>query len=244
MRFSIVLLQIAVAMAFWEEAVEVRGQAVENYYFNTFAGQSSPLIPDGNASGISDTRSISGSAITSISKIKVTLDLSGETSNGANIGFNGDLYAYIRHDSGFSVLLNRPGRTSGNLAGYSDGGLNVVFEAGGANGDIHNYGTLPSNGSIWEPDARATDPSSVLDTDARTAGLDSFQGLGADGTWTLYLADLDSGGLTRIDGWGVEITPVPEPRGILLATGVVMGVFAGFRRLKRKSKDPCHSGGR
>ena len=67
-------------------------------------------IPDGSLSGISDTRTVSLPDYTSITNLQVRLAISG--------GFNGDFYAYLTHGAGFSVLLNRPGRTVANPIGY------------------------------------------------------------------------------------------------------------------------------
>ena len=66
-------------------------------------------------------------------------------------------------------------------------------------GDIHMYRTssafisdAPLSG-IWQPDGRKVDPADVLDTDPRAAMLSSFANLNANGQWTLFLADLNSG---------------------------------------------------
>src|SRR5262245_27628210 len=95
------------------------------------------LIPDGNASGRHDVRTIS-SAIGNLGSVRVKLELVGE--------FNGDLYAYLRHIQGgatnFCVLLNRVGRTSADSAGYGDAGLNIILADTGALGDIHLYRSI------------------------------------------------------------------------------------------------------
>ena len=113
----------------------LQGQIIETQTFTT-----NRVVPDGNASGLHDVRSVS-SSIGSITSVKVNLKVNGE--------FNGDLYGYVRHSSGFSVLLNRPGRTAANPAGYDDSGLNVTFASGAANGDIHTYRSVstPAAGS-------------------------------------------------------------------------------------------------
>src|SRR5688572_4200414 len=86
-------------------------------------------VPDGNTTGWADTRTISGLA-EEISDVNVTLNVSG--------GYNGDLYVYLQHDSGFSVLLNRVGRTTTTPFGYGDAGLNVTFNDDAAQTtDIH-----------------------------------------------------------------------------------------------------------
>ena len=103
----------------------LEAQTIESYTFTT-----NRLVPDGNAAGISDVQNVS-SAIGAISSLKVRLKITGE--------FNGDLFAYLRHSSGYTVLLNRPGKTSDNDYGYADSGLDVVFQAGCLNGDVHHY---------------------------------------------------------------------------------------------------------
>src|SRR5262245_16570093 len=101
---SIVSLLMTVA------GLSLQAQVVENYRFTTFSDDASLSIPDGLATGVSDTRTINGSVIAEISSITVDLDISGQ--------FNGDLYGYLQHDAGFSVLLNSAGRTLSAFAGY------------------------------------------------------------------------------------------------------------------------------
>jgi len=159
-------------------AVTAHAQNFETYTFTTFGGQPSLAIADGTASGVSDLRRLS-SSITSIGSLTVSLNISGE--------FNGDLYAYLRHgDSGFSILLNRPGRTADSPSGYGDSGLNITL-SDFATRDIHSYRAVvtPAAGSpltgTWQPDGRNVDPSMVLDSTARTATLSSFAGLSGSG---------------------------------------------------------------
>jgi hypothetical protein len=81
------------------------------------------MISDANPGGWSDTRTISGwSAGYTITDVKLTLNLSG--------GYNGDLYAYLAHDSGFAVLLNRVGRTGSDPYGYGNTGMWLALRAG------------------------------------------------------------------------------------------------------------------
>ena len=91
----------------------LQGQITETHAFTT-----TRVVPDGNASGLQDVRNIS-SAIAQISRVQVRLKI--------NSDFMGDLYAYVRHSSGFCVLLNRPGKTASNAAGTDDSGLDVTF---------------------------------------------------------------------------------------------------------------------
>src|SRR5437870_2588774 len=89
----------AVAIGLLVQIAAVRGALTSESY--SFSGVNL-AIPDGNAAGASDVRTIS-SEVASITSVSVTLGISS--------GFNGDLYVYLRHSSGLSILLNRVGRT-------------------------------------------------------------------------------------------------------------------------------------
>jgi subtilisin-like proprotein convertase family protein len=186
-------------------------------------------IPSGNASGISLTPTVSP-GIASITSVRVSLDISSDS--------NGSLYAYLSHNGSLSVLLNRTGRTAGNLAGYDNNGFNVTFDDSLINRDIHVYNTIapPSVGSSltgsWQTDARNLDPDQVLNTSSRNASLAVFQGLNADGAWTLFVAGLESGGTTTLNGWSMEITgaAVPESQDFSWAAGLLLLGFAAFRK--------------
>ena len=86
-------------------------------------------------------------------------------------------------DTGFAVLLNRPGRSLSTPDGSPTVGMNITFEDS-AFSDIHT--AIPmSGGSVsgtYQPDGRNIDPHDVLNTDARTAMLSSFNGLDGNGT--------------------------------------------------------------
>jgi len=208
---------------------------------------SAPLnlaIPDQSNTGLAQTLAVPDSFV--LGSVSVSLNLSvpaGET------GWLGDLYAYVQHDTGLAVLLNRPGRNTGNLAGYADSqSASLTFSDTAANGDIHSYRltlngdetialTSPLTGT-WQPDGRATDPGSALTDDARTATLTGFNGLNANGTWTLFVADLSTGGRFQLDSWELQATPVPEPAWFGLAFG---GLLAGLACWRRRSRcRPLH----
>ncbi|SPE59113.1 conserved exported hypothetical protein [Verrucomicrobia bacterium] len=181
----------------------IQAQTTETYTFTT-----NRLVPDGNTSGLSEVHSLN-SAIGTIGSVTVALKITGE--------FNGDLYGYLRHASGFTVLLNRPGKTATNLFGYADSGLDVIFQTGAANGDIHVYQSLvtPAPGlpltGAWQPDGRDVDPTNVTDTSVQSTSLTNFNGLNAAGQWTLYLADLNSGGTNLLTEWSLNITGAAYP---------------------------------
>src|SRR5580698_1840488 len=122
--FRLAILMALVAMA---PLPHLEAQTTETYTFTT-----NRLVPDGNPSGLSDVR-VLNSAIANITSMTVHLKTTGE--------FNGDLYGYLVHSNGFTVLLNRPGKTASNPYGYADSGFDVTFQDGAANGDIHLYET-------------------------------------------------------------------------------------------------------
>lgn len=184
------------------------------------------VVPDGNPSGAVDVRSVT-SDITSIDSVTVTLSMTGT--------YNGDLYVTLQHGSGFTVLLNRPGK-NGAGGGYDDDGINATFSAGAA-GDIHTYQNTvtPSPGSpltgTWQPDARVADPDSVTFASPRSALLSSFNGNAASGDWTLFVSDLNGGDPHTLQSWSITVTgiSVPESGSFLLAASG-LALTTAFRR--------------
>lgn len=186
----------------------------------------STAIPDNSPIGLSVTRSVV-STITSITEVRVNLDLEG--------GWSGDLFGYLVHASGFSVLLNRPGRTAADSSGSAANRLFITLADAGA-ADVHT--AIPAAGfvtGIFQPDARNVDPSTTTDTDLRTAHLSSFNGLNANGDWTLFLADVAAGDTMTLNSWSISITGVPEPSVALLG---VAGLSVGL--LRRRQDTPPH----
>ena len=186
-------------------------------------------IPDGNPSGLANVQNFA-TGIALITDLEVRLKIAA-TPDAEPLAFNGDLYVYLSHGPGFSVLLNRMGRTLAAPFGYDDNGLDILLDDEALNGDVHTYRTVtaPTPGQpltgTWSPDARATDPNLVLNTDTRTALLDSFNGLGASGDWTLFVADLSTGEEHRLNEWSLTISGevVPEPASAaLLALGALL----------------------
>jgi len=204
--------------------------ALYQYNFNSgFANGGA--VPDANVNGWSDTRTISDITIPAptILDVNVTLNISG--------GYNGDLYVYLAHSSGFSVLMNRVGRTSGNSFGYGDTGFNVTLDDEAATTtDIHSYQTvsysLNGNGQLtgdWRPDGRNTDPTTVLDSDGRASLLTVFNGMDPNGNWTLFVADLSSGASSTVVDWGLFIQAVPEPKYYALYCALGLLAISGVR---------------
>ena len=180
-------------------------------------------IPDNNDIGLSDTRTVSLIELDEIIALTLEVNLTG--------GWNGDLYAHLVHDSGFSVLLNRPGRSVSTPEGSPTGAMSVVFDDAAAV-DIHT-GIPLSGGSVsgsWQPDARTADPLLVLDSSPRSAYLSGFNGLNPNGSWTLFVADQSSGFTSTLQSWSLTITAVPEPTSALLMLLAGSGIMRRHRR--------------
>jgi len=200
---SIGTIQSMLLMATIVLARPAEAQVTETFSFTNV----NRAIPDGNPGGMAEFRTLT-SSIVDIGSVTVKLHIQGN--------FNGDLYGYLSHGSGFSVLLNRPGRTAANPLGYDDSGFDVTLEDGAAS-DIHLYrlAVTPGPGTpltgAWQPDARAVDPAVVEDTSARNRFLGEFAGLDVNGEWVLFLLDEESGGTNVLVSWELEITGLASP---------------------------------
>jgi len=178
----------------------------------------SQIIPDNNASGVAFAFNISAGGPLVITDVTVDLNIAG--------GWNGDLYAYLSHGSGFSVLLNRIGSTAGNPGGSGVSGMNVEFSDGYLT-DIHSALTNPLTGN-FAPDGRFVNPFNAVDTDPRSAFLGSFNGLDPNGSWTLFIGDFSPISTSTVQSWTVTVgTTVPEPGSAALA-GLALAL--GFAR--------------
>lgn len=203
----------------------VQGQTLTNVSFTSV----NQLIPDGNPIGMSSTTNFSGIPGT-VTSVTVNLDITG--------GFNGDLYAYLAGPAGgFAVLLNRTGVTAGNANGYSDSGFNITLSDGSPNVHLYQLDTSPGGQltGTWGPDGRNIDPQSapnLFDSASTATDLSSFVGNTADGTWTLFVADMSSGGQSTLVSWGLSVVTVPEPQTWALVVGG-MGVLYMLNRRRR-----------
>jgi hypothetical protein len=112
------------------------------------------------------------------------------------------------------ILLDYMGTSASNPFGSSGSGMNVTLsDSGTANGSIHNATGIPTG--LWQPDSANT-----LDG--------TFSGMTANGTWTLFLADMSvGGGTSTLVSWGLDV--VPEPNTLALF-GLGLSALAFLRR--------------
>jgi len=222
------------AMAVVVMALAQSAQADMIIYQNTF--NVGGVIPDGDLGGFADTRMLSMSSA-AITDVNVRLTLSG--------GWNGDLYAYLVHSSGFAVLLNRVGRGTGpgdSAAGYGTAGMDVLLDNIGTAGNIHDV-PGPGTSAGWtgtptyQADGRNISPLATVgsfDSGTPVAPLSSFNGLNGNGAWTLFIADVSGGDQSTLTSWGLEIAAVPEPGSFVegAVAALLLGGMIGFYRLK------------
>jgi subtilisin-like proprotein convertase family protein len=203
------------------------GAALAQTFETNFTFSVNAAIPDGSVFGLTQATNlmVAANGGSAISDLSVSLNISG--------GYNGDLYGYLAGPNGlgFAILLDRVGvSNSASASGYGDSGFNVTFSEAAANSIQYyqNY-TNPAGGALfgtWLPEGvniipTTNDPTAFLAANP-TATLSSFTGDDANGVWTLFLADLSSGGQSTLVSWGLDITTVPEPQ--TWAVGA-LGVF-------------------
>lgn len=173
------------------------------------------IIPDGSASGWSDTRTVGGLDGYTVTDVSVTLNISGT--------WNGDLYGYLVHDSGFVVLLDRVGQTDVGANGYSTAGFGGIKIS-----DSANYADIQTTANPLSNTSYNSKGSSSEGSTLATA----FDNTTANGNWTLFLADLSAGDISQVQSWSLEITSVPEPSTwAMIAFGVI---FGGWQFAKRR----------
>ena len=205
-------------------------------------------IPDNDGSGIA--RTVTGSGLPTTTPFTLLISLTVE---GTGVGaFNGDYYAYLLHSTpggastATTILLNRVGRDSTQLSGYGDNGFSLSLRDS-ASTDVHLYhmltGTSPTAPitGTYQPDGRTADPLSVLDSSPRSSVLASIETMNPNGQWTIFIADMESGGTGRLTSWQIsalDASAVPETSTVLAATLTLtstLGLAAWNRRRSRAS---------
>lgn len=164
-------------------------------------------IPDGSPVGMAAVGTVGDiSTGQTVAGLTVGLNVSG--------GYNGDLYAYLVAPNGAIVLLlNQPGVA---VNGFGASG------AGMGDGSVNSF-VLSDSGSTSIQSV--TSGGVLMGTYSAAGSLSGFDGSAANGSWSLYFADLTSGGGTStLDSWTLNISTsaVPEP------VNMALGIFAGF----------------
>jgi len=173
-------------------------------------------VPDGNPVGITSSLTLSGPFVGVVTAVNVDLDITG--------GYNGDLYGYLEYQdvnssTATEILLNRIGTSASDSFGSSGSGFNNIelSDSGTVNGSIHGAAGIPTG--TW-----------LADSAYSLNG--TFGGMAAQGTWTLFLADMSvGGGTSTLESWGLDIIAVPEPSqaGLVLAAGALLAAVWGTR---------------
>jgi hypothetical protein len=118
-------------------------------------------------------------------------------------------------------LLNQPGVTGGNSFGYAGSGFDHLTLSDTASSSIQT--TSEAAGVAFSGTYQAA------------GTLADINGSPANGTWTLYFADLaNGGGQATLTGWSLDITAVPEP--VVPAMGIFVVsllAVAGIRRVRQ-----------
>lgn len=157
--------------------------------------------------------------IVDITDVNVQLTLSAAPSSTMRLG---QMYATLTHglaheSERVAVLLNRPGVTSANAFGSSLGSLDVWFDDSGSAANV--FGITNSSGTYQADGRIGVNPFGTrvaYNSNQITAGLSALNGAWQDsGTWSLLVADAQSGNRAEIDSWSLRVLGTPATNGIV-----------------------------
>lgn len=178
--------------------------------FTWNSGTLNSVVPDNNTNGWANSTVISGQSGTiTPGSLQVNLNLTG--------GWNGDLYAYLVNSSGgFAVLLDRVGQGTGSGATFTYG-----FGTEGMNVWLTDSTSFPNIDTTDSPTSSGT-----YSRDGYAGSLSSFAN--PNGTWSLFIADLSSGGVTTVQSWGLQMDIVAVPEAETWVAAALAGAFGAF----------------
>jgi len=201
-------------------AAPLRAQMIVTYGFTPSA-----TVPDNGQ--ITDPRTLGGFA--SYSNVAVNLSLSSPTAG--NPMFLADLYSTLTmglpsESERVAVLLNRPGRNDSNPFGSDLSSLNVTLDDSAVHPNI--WGTTSSTG-IYNSDGRLgvnpNGPGVAFQESDRTKPLSALNGAALPSNrFNLLVADTATGGIARLDGWGLNVTGSAAASGTMSASEGTMSI--------------------
>ena len=151
----------------------------------------------------------SNAGIATISDVNVQLSLSAAAGTTMRLG---QMYATVTHgvaseSERVAVLLNRPGVNNTNAFGSNLGSLNVWFDDSVSAPNIYGItnasGTYAADGRIG---VNPYGPRVAYNSNQITAGLSALNGdWQGSGTWSLLVADAQSGNRAQVDSWTLRL---------------------------------------
>ena len=235
MKKTLMILTVALSSV----CAQATLQPILNYSQTFNSGASVGTIADGNQVGQSFTGQFTAAnSWDQVVAAAVTLNISG--------GYNGDLYAYLVAPNGtLTMLLNQ----SGNLTGSGLTSVTLTslvmdgsqIQVNGAPGGAQTF-TASTEGNIQS----ANDSGSALTGTYQPMdsllyqSISSAQNTGptgpnANGTWTLFFADMtpDEGGNGNhtLTSWTLDLAVVPEP--VDMALGLFAAMLLALAGIKR-----------
>lgn len=185
----------------------------------TYGGGAGGSIPDNDPAGFSSSIVVgTAGTIASFNWVEI---------QGATHTWVGDVSASITNGFVTVDLFRRPAYTGSGFGDSSDLGGTYRFLATGAS--FTQAAIDAGSGAAIPPGEYARETNTLAAGFNNTTYAD-FVGASMAGTWTLNIADAAGGDTGAIEGWSMNITPVPEP-GTMIALGAgIAGVLARRRR--------------
>lgn len=173
-------------------------------------------VPDNSAVGLVDTRAITTAGLSTISDVNVGLSISSASGTTMRLG---QMYSTLTvgtasEGSRTAVLLNREGVSNTSAFGSAISFLNVTLDDS-APTNIYN---ATSGTGTYAPDGRlGVNPFGTrvaYDINQITAPLSALNGNWFD-TWSLLVADAQTGNRARVNSWSLSMTGTAASAGTL-----------------------------
>jgi subtilisin-like proprotein convertase family protein len=201
-------------------AVVLFGLTFANPVFADVVGSGSGFnIPDASAGGASSTVTFTENELIT-GNVVVTL-------TGLTHTWVGDVTAtLIAPDSTSHNLFFRIGRVGSGFGDSSDFGGTYIFGDSATNDIWAEAAARLGNEAITPASYRTTSSDSASFTSIDSA----FSGLSTQGTWTLFMSDLEGGDVGSLGSWTLSMSAVPEPNSLALLALAGLTFVAKLRR--------------